>query len=91
MALQWSYAGAAESPIRSRTCGSAHRLPNGNTLITVSDAGYAREVTPEQEVVWEFHNPHHAGEQNQFVATLFNVDRIGPEFPLEWLEPATAQ
>jgi hypothetical protein len=91
MALQWSYAGAAESPIRSRTCGSAHRLPNGNTLITVSDAGYAREVTPEKEVVWEFHNPHHAGEQNQFVATLFNVDRIGPEFPLEWLEPATAQ
>lgn len=37
--------------------GSVQRLPNGNTLITESDTGYAFEVTPDGESVWEFANP----------------------------------
>ena len=34
---------------------SAQRLPNGNTLIT---EGRFFEVTPENEVVWEYINPY---------------------------------
>jgi len=38
--------------------GSNQRLPNGNTLITESDAGYVFEVTRSGEIVWEFANPN---------------------------------
>jgi hypothetical protein len=37
--------------------GGVQRLPNGNTLITESDPGYAFEVTPEGETVWKWANP----------------------------------
>jgi len=51
----WSYAPGKE--LFSETRGSNQRLPNGNTLITESDTGYALEVTPAGETVWEFANP----------------------------------
>ena len=51
----WRY--APPTGFRSRTRGSAQRLPNGNTLITESDRGYVFEVTPEGETVWRFANP----------------------------------
>jgi len=35
----------------------AERLPNGNTLICSGEAGHIFEVTPKDEVVWEFINP----------------------------------
>ena len=38
-----------------RTLG-AQRLPNGNTLITESDAGRVFEVTEGGDIVWEFVN-----------------------------------
>jgi hypothetical protein len=36
-------------------------------------------------VVWEFYNPHRAGEHNEFVATLFELVRLPPEFPTSWI------
>lgn len=53
------------SPYRSGN----QRLPNGNTFICECDAGRLFEVTPEGEVVWDFHNPfvgegpHHLGKR----------------------------
>ena len=82
--VEWSYAGSAERPFFSATCGSAERLPNGNTLITESDAGRAFEVTPDGETVWEFVNPHRAGDAGELVATLFELLRLPPDFPVEW-------
>jgi hypothetical protein len=41
----------------SRLRGGAQRLPNGNTLITESDAGHVLELTPDGELVWELWNP----------------------------------
>lgn len=89
MEVRWEYSGTPEKPFYSRTCGTAHRLANGNTLITASDAGFAFEVTPDKETVWEFHNPNRAGEQEEFIATLFNVDRIPPDVSLDWVDPKT--
>ena len=37
---------------------SAQRLANGNTLITEGVVGRVFEVTPENEIVWEYLNPH---------------------------------
>ena len=82
----WQYAGSPGAPFHSRACGAAERLGNGNTLITESDNGRAFEVTPEQEIVWEFYNPHRAGPNDEFIATLFEVVRLEPTFPVEWVQ-----
>ena len=37
---------------------SAQRLPNGNTLITEGAVGRIFEVNAENEIVWEYMNPH---------------------------------
>jgi hypothetical protein len=42
----------------SRMRGGSQRLPNGNTLITESDTGWAFEVTADGDRVWEFANPN---------------------------------
>jgi Arylsulfotransferase (ASST) len=69
----------------SPTCGTVERLPNGNTLVTESDPGRAFEINDQRKIVWEFYNPHRAGGNDEFVATLFEVVRIDPDFPLQWL------
>jgi hypothetical protein len=63
----------------SKEGGSVARLPNGNTLITVSESGRALEVTREGEVVWEFFSPHRAGSKNELVATVWEVMRLPPD------------
>jgi hypothetical protein len=80
----WTYGRARE--LYSGTCGAAQRLANGNTLITESDRGRALEVTPDKVIVWEFYNPHRAGEQDEYVATLFEVTRLPAQTPLDWLD-----
>ncbi len=83
-AVVWRYAGTADDPLDSATCGTAQRLDNGNTLITESDNGRALEVTPGGEVVWEFYNPARAGAQKELIATLFAVQRLPRSF-FPWL------
>jgi hypothetical protein len=84
--MKWLYRGTPEAPFYSRTCGTADRLPNGNTLITESDNGRAFEVTPDKTIVWEFYNPHRAGENDEFIATLFELVRLEPDFPIDWAD-----
>ena len=84
----WSYGDAPSETFYSSSCGSCARLPNGNTLITESDNGRAFEVTPDKRIVWEFVNPHRAGENNELIATLFEVVRFEPDFPQDWLDRA---
>ncbi len=81
----WGYQGSPEHPFFSRTCGTAQRLPNGNTLITESDGGRAFELTPEKKIVWEFYIPHRAGENGEYIATLAEMLRLPPDFPTGWL------
>jgi outer membrane protein assembly factor BamB len=79
----WQYGGTPGVDLSSRTLGSCQRLPNGDTLITESEAGRALEVTRDGRVVWEFNNPHRAGERGELVATLFEMVRLPPDFPFQ--------
>jgi hypothetical protein len=83
----WIYEGSEQESFFSMFCGTAERLPNGNTLIVESDNGRAFEVTSAGAIVWEFHNPHRAGEEGEYIATLFDMVRLPPEFPTAWIEP----
>lgn len=74
--IVWRYAGNKKNTFHSNTCGTNQRLPNGNTLITESDNGRAFEVTKKGEIVWEYINPHRAGENDELIATLLHVERI---------------
>lgn len=86
LAIVWDYHGEDPRDFYSKECGSNQRLPNGNTLITESDGGRVLEVTAEGEIVWEFVNPAHAGSENEFVASIFDMVRLPPGFPLDWLD-----
>jgi uncharacterized protein (DUF427 family) len=81
--ITWAYAG--ETEFFSKVVGLAQRLPNGNTLVTVSTEGRALEVTRDGETVWEFRNPHEVVEGGvRRAATLFEVVRL-PASRLPWL------
>ncbi len=77
--VAWRYPTRGEN-FRTPTCGTSQRLDNGNTLITESDRGRAFEVTPKGEIVWQFFNPHRAGENRELIATLFEVRRVATGF-----------
>jgi len=85
---RWAYRGTQDAPFYSSTCGTAQRLPDGNTLVTESDRGRAFELTADGEIVWEYLNPHRTGEQGQLIATLFEAWRLPAGFPLDWLPGA---
>jgi hypothetical protein len=78
------FRGSLKRPFFTLSCGTNQRLPNGNTLITESDNGRAFEVTPNRGIVWDYRNPRRAGEENEYVATLFEVVRLAPDFPVSW-------
>jgi len=82
--VRWSYGGSDEQPLYSKFLGAVQRLPNGNTLITESDAGRALEVTPKGEIVWQFHNPQRGGDRDQYIATLPEVLRLPADFAESW-------
>lgn len=86
-AERWVYQGSEAEPFYSETCGLAQRLPGGNTLITESDFGRAFEVTADGDIVWEYYNPHRAGDQDQYIATIMEMKRLAPDVPLDWLDP----
>lgn len=56
-ATDYTYKSVVETDFYSRILSSAQRLPNGNTLICDGDDGYFFEITPNEEVVWEYINP----------------------------------
>ncbi len=83
--IVWKYEGKPAADFYSKMCGASHRLPNGNTLITESDYGRAFEVTPDGTLVWEYLNPMRSGDDGHLIATLLDVVRLDPKFPIDWL------
>ena len=71
----------------SENHGAVQRLPNGNTLIVESNNGRAIEVTPGEEVVWEYFNPYRVGARKELVATRPQVERVASVQPGEWTSP----
>jgi len=84
--FEWVYHTEEPRDFYSQMCGAARRLQNGNTLITESDNGRAFEVTEDGSIVWEFVNPERAGDEGQYVATLFEMVRVPEGFPMDWLK-----
>ena len=80
----WEYGAGDGPPFFSSLMGANQRLWNGNTLITESDYGRVFEVTPDKRIVWEFNNPHTAGENDEFVAAVPQMTRLHPDFPQFW-------
>jgi hypothetical protein len=83
--IVWSYADGPGRRLFSATCGSAQRLPGGNTLIVESDNGRALEVTPDGAVVWEYRNEHRAGEHGELIAAILDMVALPAGFPVGWL------
>ena len=77
--IQWEYSGDPPISFYSYHISGAERLPNGNTLICEGAPGRAFEVTPNQEIVWEYVNPMVS---TQAAAnSMFRVHRYGPDYP----------
>ena len=76
MTLVWQYTGTAESPLQSDIRSYSQRLPNGNTLITESNGGRILEVTPDQEIVWEYTNPVRGGPEKKKLPIICKAQRI---------------
>ena len=55
--IVWEYQGDPSISFYSFHISGAERLANGNTLICEGAPGRIFEVTPEQEIVWEYINP----------------------------------
>ncbi len=83
-AAVWTYAGTPSAPFYSHTCGTSYRLANGNTLVCESDKGHAFELGPDERIVWEFFNPHRGGTELQYIAVLYDLQRI-PTADVSWL------
>lgn len=89
--IVWQYGGTADNFFGSRRRGNVQRLPNGNTLINESDNGRAFEITRDGEIVWEYINPHRAGEDDRYIAVLRTFERIDPASVSDWLEHEEAE
>ncbi|MEZ4320586.1 MAG: arylsulfotransferase family protein [Myxococcota bacterium] len=79
--IAWSYEGTDAHPFFTGGIGASQELPDGHVLITESNGGRGFEVDRNGEIVWEFYVPHRAGDHQQFIATLMEVERLGPEIP----------
>ncbi len=80
MNIAWQYTGTKAAPLHSPIRSEVQRLPNGNTLITESGAGRIIEVTPANEIVWEFVNPVRGGAQGKRIPIVCNAQRVSPAF-----------
>ncbi len=81
---RWTWPDDAVLGLDSRTCGLVQRLNNGHTVITESDGGRALEIDTDGEVVWAWNNPHRPADNPDFVATLFELERVTPD-RVSWL------
>lgn len=81
----WSYGELPGQEFYTKSCGTAERLANGNTLITESDNGHVFEVTGSGEIVWEYWNPERAGDEGELIATIFEMLRLPADYADGWL------
>jgi len=86
--IAWEYKGDPPISFFSYHISGAERLPNGNTLICEGAPGRVFEVTPAQEIVWEYINPfltgngeHGAGSPSSNGNSVFRAHRYGADHP----------
>lgn len=64
---------------------SAQRLPNGNTLITNGAVGQLQEVTPKNEIVWEYISPYYT--QNGQYNLVYRAYRVPYDYVPQLRKP----
>lgn len=84
--ISWSYRADQPMEFYSATCGSVQRLPNGNTLVSETEAGRAFELTPDKAVVWEYVSPYRWPEGEEIVAVVYEMVRLPADFPTDWID-----
>jgi hypothetical protein len=86
-AITWQYDAAGGPLFESVLRSNAQRLPNGNTLITESDGGRLIEVTPKDEIAWEYVNPVRAGTDERRIPIVTSGERFAADGVDGWLKP----
>ena len=43
-------------------------------------------MTRDGKVAWEFYNPNGVGDDNEFIASLFEIVRVDPDVAASWLQ-----
>jgi len=87
--FDWSYSYDPPTQMYSNILSSAQRLSNGNTLICSGFQGWMFEITPDEEVVWEYKNPFIVGNpvdqgtSSSFpgISSVFQLKRYSPSYP----------
>jgi hypothetical protein len=82
-AILWSY---TEPSFFTKGAGAQQRLPNGNTLISESEAGRIIEVTREGDIVWEYINPRVVENGRRKTLGIMRAVRVPDGFPMDWAE-----
>ena len=97
MGITWEFTGTAEAGFYSAIRSGQQALPNGNLLITESDAGHIIEVTRDREIVWEFWHPARAAagqpRPKPYIPVITDAQRIAPDhvqFELRGARPRQA-
>jgi hypothetical protein len=75
--IEWEYTGTPRESFHSKYISSAHRLPNGNTLICEGNKPRLLEVTADKETVWEFANPYR---NERALPSIYRCLRYPPEY-----------
>lgn len=73
----WEYVGDPPESFYSRIISGAHRLPNGNTVVTEGVDARIFELTPDGEIVWEFRSPDRINRR----PNVFRATRYLPDYP----------
>ncbi len=71
--IVWEYKAPQPKEFYTASRGSVQELENGNYLVTVSDDGFAFEVTRQGERVWEYWSPYFNDDKRR--STLEQVKR----------------
>lgn len=82
----WRYIAPEPTDFYSQRVSGAHRLPNGNTFITMGTPGTLFEINENQEKVWEYINPAAgagiiAQEEPAGGNAVFRAHRYAPDYP----------
>ena len=77
--IVWCYLADTILAFFSYMVSGCERLPNGNTLITEGASGRLFEVTPENEVVWEYVSPWILPSSFGPTPVVFRAYRVAPD------------
>jgi len=77
--ITWQYAAKNPGEFFSATRGGVQRLPNGNTMITISNSGKIIEVSQDGTIVWMFKNPAEKEiKGKKYRAAIYRARRFTP-------------